>query len=154
EFVREDCVLEVLEPHSHALAYLAALRRVDGPDADLERLVEMGSLTAGELAKALAVEAEPVEATPAKEDAAGGAGKRQPEASASEARSIRIDSAKLDTLINLVGELIIAAAGTQLGARRARDAELVESASQLSTLVEQVRDSALQLRMVRIGATF
>jgi hypothetical protein len=53
-----------------------------------------------------------------------------------------------------VGELIIAGASTNLVARRAQIPELLECASTLSGLVEEVRDSALQLRMVKIGATF
>ena len=67
---------------------------------------------------------------------------------------MRVDADKLDHLINLVGELIIAAAGANLIARRMRNVELQESTSTLSDLVEAVRDSALQLRMVKIGATF
>lgn len=69
-------------------------------------------------------------------------------------QSVRVDADKLDRLIDLVGELIIAAAGASLLARRSQARELQESHSLLSHLVEEVRDSALQLRMVRIGATF
>ncbi|MES2127266.1 MAG: chemotaxis protein CheA, partial [Pseudomonadota bacterium] len=68
--------------------------------------------------------------------------------------SIRVDADKLDHLINLVGELIIAGAAADLVARRMHSAELQESTSRLQNLVEEVRDSALQLRMVKIGATF
>ena len=67
---------------------------------------------------------------------------------------IRIDAAKLDYLITSIGELITAAAGTNLLARRSGNAELVESTSTVSSLIEQVREGALQLRMVKIGATF
>jgi two-component system chemotaxis sensor kinase CheA len=71
-----------------------------------------------------------------------------------ERRSVRVDADKLDRLIDLVGELIIAGAGANLIARRLQDPELLECSSTLSSLVEDVRDSALQLRMVKIGATF
>ena len=71
-----------------------------------------------------------------------------------EKRSVRVDADKLDRLIDLVGELIIAGASANLVARRTRIAELLECTSTLSGLVEEVRDSALQLRMVKIGATF
>jgi two-component system chemotaxis sensor kinase CheA len=71
-----------------------------------------------------------------------------------ESRSIRVDADKLDLLINLVGELIIVGASANLIARQVRNSELLECTSMLSDLVEQVRDSALQLRMVKIGATF
>jgi two-component system chemotaxis sensor kinase CheA len=154
EFVREDCLLEVIEPRSAAIDYLTALDRVDGEAANTSHLVEAGVLTSAELAAATAaIPATETADAPLRKEEAGAAAKRN-ETASTEARSIRIDATKLDGLINLVGELIIAAAGTQLGARRAQDPELLESASQLATLVEQVRDSALQLRMVRIGATF
>jgi two-component system chemotaxis sensor kinase CheA len=71
-----------------------------------------------------------------------------------ENRTVRVDADKLDRLINLVGELIIAGAGASLAARRTRIPELLERTTTLSGLVEEVRDSALQLRMVKIGATF
>jgi len=71
-----------------------------------------------------------------------------------EKRSVRVDADKLDRLIDLVGELIIAGASANLVARRTQIPELLECTSTLSGLVEEVRDSALQLRMVKIGATF
>src|SRR5205823_5047235 len=71
-----------------------------------------------------------------------------------ERRSVRVDADKLDRLIDLVGELIIAGASANLVARRTQIPELLETTSTLSSLVEEVRDSALQLRMVKIGATF
>jgi two-component system chemotaxis sensor kinase CheA len=80
--------------------------------------------------------------------------KQVKEMGAAESKSIRVDADKLDQLINLVGELIIAGASVNMIAHRSRVIELQESTSKLATLVEEVRDSALQLRMVRIGATF
>jgi two-component system chemotaxis sensor kinase CheA len=57
-------------------------------------------------------------------------------------------------LIDLIGELVIAGASTTLLAQRSKRTELVEATSVLSRLVESIRDSALQLRMVQIGETF
>ncbi|OFA07493.1 chemotaxis protein CheA [Duganella phyllosphaerae] len=76
------------------------------------------------------------------------------EQKAQENRSIRVDSDKLDRLIDLVGELIIAGARTSVIGQRLHNAELLEATSTLSGLVEEVRDAALELRMVKIGATF
>jgi two-component system chemotaxis sensor kinase CheA len=73
---------------------------------------------------------------------------------AAAAHSIRVDAGKLDHLITHIGELIIAAAGAQVAARRAHDDDLIEQTSTLAGLVEQVRESALQLRMVKIGGVF
>src|SRR5690606_34023294 len=72
----------------------------------------------------------------------------------SESRSLRVDGEKLDHLIDLIGELVIAGAATNLIARRAGLADLHESTLRLARLVEDIRDNALQLRMVPIGATF
>jgi two-component system chemotaxis sensor kinase CheA len=80
--------------------------------------------------------------------------KQVKEVQAQESRSVRVDADKLDQLINLVGELIIAGASVNMIAHRSKVIELQESTSKLSMLVEEVRDSALQLRMVKIGATF
>jgi two-component system chemotaxis sensor kinase CheA len=71
-----------------------------------------------------------------------------------EAGLIRVNADKLDEHINLIGELIIAAAGITLSALKSGLPELQEAAELMNRLVEDVRDSALQLRMVQIGATF
>ncbi len=68
--------------------------------------------------------------------------------------SIRVDALKLDNLITRIGELITATASASLAARRSGSSELDESTSTLAALVEQVREGALQLRMVKIGGTF
>ncbi|KFB66324.1 MAG: Chemotaxis protein CheA [Candidatus Accumulibacter vicinus] len=76
------------------------------------------------------------------------------EKKAVEARLIRVQADKLDQLIDLVGEMVIAGAGAHLLAQRSGQSELMESTSVLLRLVEEIRDSALQLRMVQIGETF
>ncbi|WP_375192249.1 chemotaxis protein CheA [Marinobacter sp.] len=67
---------------------------------------------------------------------------------------LRIQADKLDNLINLVGELVIASATVSLDAERAGDAASRETAANLNLLVEEIRDSSLDLRMVPIGETF
>lgn len=69
-------------------------------------------------------------------------------------RSIRVDADKLDTQINLVGELVIAGARSTLLAQQTSNENLIESISVIGRLVEEIRDSALRLRMVQIGDTF
>ncbi|MET0267251.1 MAG: chemotaxis protein CheA [Duganella sp.] len=73
---------------------------------------------------------------------------------AQESRSIRVDSDKLDRLIDLVGELIIAGARANVIGQKLNNTDLQEVTSTVSGLVEEVRDAALELRMVKIGATF
>ncbi|ACB36052.1 CheA signal transduction histidine kinase [Leptothrix cholodnii SP-6] len=166
EFVRDECELRILPPHSRIGDYIRLIEQ-QGEAARLgEMLLRCGTLTAQELDHAIndqaahpdkligailvddgVVQPEVVEAALVRQ-------KQVRDSGAHESRSIRIDADKLDQLINLVGELIIAGANVNQIAQRAQFADLQESTSKLSTLVQEVRDSALQLRMVRIGATF
>lgn len=93
-------------------------------------------------------------AAPSPPTTAAPRGANSPDAPSKEGRTLRVDADKLDHLIDLVGELIIAAAGGQVMARRSQVPELEEVNSTIAELVEEVRDSALQLRMVKIGGTF
>ncbi len=167
EFVRDDSRLLILPPHSLISEYVSLIGQQQGELSRLgDMLVQCGTLTPQELDIALdsqvdhpttpigtilvqqgSVQPEVVEAALTKQ-------KLVKETGAAESRSIRVDADKLDQLINLVGELIIAGASVNMIAHRSKVIELTESTSKLATLVEEVRDSALQLRMVRIGATF
>jgi two-component system chemotaxis sensor kinase CheA len=69
-------------------------------------------------------------------------------------RTIRVHADKLDLLIDQVGEMVIAAASSNLIAHRGGQADMMESTTVLARLVENIRDSVLQLRMVQIGETF
>ncbi len=67
---------------------------------------------------------------------------------------IRVHADRLDAVINLLGELVIAGAGAQLLARQTRQRALVEANNQIGRLVEEIRNATLQLRMVPIGESF
>ncbi|MCQ8118356.1 chemotaxis protein CheA [Methylomonas rosea] len=73
---------------------------------------------------------------------------------ARENQTIRVDAERLDKLIDVIGELVISGAGVNLRALQTSDSALLEATSEMMRLVEEVRDGALQLRMVAIGATF
>ena len=167
EFVRDDCRLVILPPHSQISEYVKLINQQEGEVTRLgEMLMRCGTLTAQELDMALdtqldapgkpigSILVEQGSIQPEVLDAALSKQKQVKDTGSSESRSIRIDADKLDKLINLVGELIIAGASVNTIAHRSRVIELTEATSKLATLVEEVRDSALQLRMVRIGATF
>jgi two-component system chemotaxis sensor kinase CheA len=169
EFVQDDCEVRILPPRSRASQYIQLIQDLPDEMARLgEMLIGCGALTQHELDAALArqrapaLPAQPLGAilvargsvAPAVVDAALTKQKQIKEAKAQESRSVRVDADKLDQLITLVGELLIAAAGTHLVARRSRVPELAQCTEALSSLVEAVRDNALQLRMVKIGATF
>jgi two-component system chemotaxis sensor kinase CheA len=73
---------------------------------------------------------------------------------AGENQTIRVDAGRLDRLIDAVGELVIAGAGAELRASTIKDEPLQTALGEVMRLVEEVRDGALQLRMVPIGTTF
>jgi two-component system, chemotaxis family, sensor kinase CheA len=167
EFVQDDCAIRILPPHSKVSHYVDLIRALPERDARLgEILVRCGSVTARELDSALHQQAgsEPQQlgsilveggsVPPVVVEAALAKQKQVSDQKAQESRSIRIDSDKLDRLIDLVGELIIAGARANLIGQQIHNAELLECTSVLSGLVEEVRDAALELRMVKIGATF
>jgi len=165
EFVRDDCAIRILPPNSLISEYVRLIEALPERPVRLgEILRSCGTLTTQELDAALDAQSGVTHAPPIGEilvgqgsvhpavvDAAVAKQQRINEVRAQQPASVRIDSDKLDRLINLVGELVIAGASINLIAQRVNAAELQEAASTLSTLVEEVRDSALQLRMVKVG---
>lgn len=174
-FCQDDCELHLLPPHSPRSDYLALIARLPEPQELLHRIFTalgvLGVPDDAPPAPALAVAAPtptptptpapapiPVSApVPAPAPTAKPATAAAPPATArpvAESRLIRVQADKLDQLIDLVGELVIAGDSASLLARRSGHAQLVEATSVLNWLVENIRDSALQLRMVQIGETF
>ncbi|WP_295999829.1 chemotaxis protein CheA, partial [Rugamonas sp.] len=182
EFVHDDCVIHILPPYSHTSQYMDLIKALPEQTARLgEILVRCGSITARELELALQQQHQSqipgpgqdgADAAPSPQqqlgsilvdsgnvppvvvEAALAKQKQVSEQKAQESRSVRVDSDKLDRLIDLVGELIIAGARTNMIGQHLQNVELQECTSTLSGLVEEVRDAALELRMVKIGATF
>jgi two-component system chemotaxis sensor kinase CheA len=175
DFCRDDCELHILPPNSKVADFLHLIESLPEETMRLgEILVKSGALTQEELdaglktqagAKAGAdgttpppqlgdiliqqstVQPELVEAAAAKQKVVS-------EKKAAESSLIRVHADKLDQLIDLVGELVIAGASANLLAKKSGEGTLMEATSVLSRLVESIRDSALQLRMVQIGETF
>ena len=184
EFVQDDCEIRLVAPRGKVSEYVELIRALPENPARLgEMLVQCGSVTAAELAAALAQQSQQSQHPEAQGEAGAHQAQEAPqrlgsilvaagqvapvvveaaltrqkqvvEQKAQENRSIRVDSDKLDRLIDLVGELIIAGARTSVIGQRLHNAELLEATSTVSNLVEQVRDATLELRMVKIGATF
>lgn len=181
-FCRDDCELFILPPDSAVADYLQLIERLPEEPMRLgEILVRAGALTREELDAGL--RRQQAQSPALDMDAAGACAAAPPpplgsilvqqkavqpeivEAAAArqqqvrdkrsaEARLIRVQADKLDQLIDLVGELVIAGASASLLARKSGQSHLMEANSVLSRLVEDIRDSALQLRMVQIGETF
>jgi two-component system chemotaxis sensor kinase CheA len=172
DFVRDDATIRILPPHSKLEDYLELIESLPQKEMKLgEILVACGTLTETELRTALADQARQREADirgqsigevlvsqhvvqPEVVEAALQKQQQIKKAQSGDAALIRVNAEKLDEHINLIGELIIASAGIGLAAVKGDRSELLEAASVLNRLVESVRDSALQLRMVQIGATF
>lgn len=171
EFVRHDSAIRILPPHSALSEYIELIEAMPVVERKLgEILLECGALTASELEEALTCQRQRREQQheqplgeiitetddrlrPVLEAAVQKQGQVR-ESLAREQNSLRVDADKLDTLINLVGELVTAGAGTALQADNLGSSSMVESVSTLNALLEEVRDAALRLRMVPIGATF
>lgn len=152
DFVRDECTLHILPPNSKLADYIALLQALPENTMRLgEILVKIGALTQAELDDGLkqqhavppeeggeeaspppplgeilieqkVVQPELVEAAVIKQ-------KQVSEKKAAEARLIRIQADKLDRLIDLVGELVIAGASTNLLASRAGLSDLNEATS-------------------------
>jgi two-component system chemotaxis sensor kinase CheA len=167
EFVQDDCVVRILPPGSPVADYLDLLD-VAGASEMGEILVRCRTLTQAALNAALSgvaaapsepsalalppvASTEPVSAAP---EPATSRQKPAKDAKVGENQSVRVDADKLDRLVDLVGELITASASASVAGRHLQSATLHEAHSTLLSLVQEVRDSALQLRMVKIGATF
>ena len=71
-----------------------------------------------------------------------------------EARFVKVRADKLDHLIDLIGELVIAGSGAQMVANQEASAAFLEATQRVSELVQATRDGALALRMVPVGETF
>ena len=69
-------------------------------------------------------------------------------------QSIRIDTAKLDSLIDLVGELVIAQTLVQASDQVVHDSKLAKDIGQVTKIVREVQEVAMSMRMVPIGPTF
>jgi len=178
EFVQEDCKIYILPPHSHIDTYIKLINEL--PESDMrigDILLACGALTLAEKDGILTaqdkisdemmssgaeqkipkigeiavdnqvVQQEVVDAAVQKQNA-------QKQQRDSSQQTIRVNALKLENLVNLVGELVIGSANSELNARRIGDVDLNEAMENLLHLVEEVRDTALGLRMVQIGETF
>src|SRR5690606_34632542 len=126
EFMREDGELHILPPRSALGDYLSLIEAMPAVDLRLgEILIECGAVTESELAQALARQQEGGQSRPLGEILAEGNVRLSPvleaalqkqsqvrESVAREQKTLRVDADKLDTLINYIGELVTAGAGT------------------------------------------
>jgi len=178
EFAQDDCDIRILAPKSQQSYYLELLD--DLAEDHVKRLgdilVRIGAVTQQELDSALNEQdttiddatADPeqavkplgeilvernVVAKPVVKEALKKQEKSREKAN-QEAKFIRVDADRLGQLINLVGELVISNAAVKLLVERYDIQDAHEVVTGVENLVEEIRDNALQLRMVQIGDTF
>jgi two-component system chemotaxis sensor kinase CheA len=175
-FVREDCVLRLVEPGADPQDFVALIEAMPDNPRLGDILVAVGAISRVQLQQGLQRQAEtPAGAGPVpplgevlqvaaglspqvvaaalqkqkqQRDGGGGAGLGD------DNRYIRVQADRLDEVINLLGELVISGAGASLLARESRLRPLIEANRQTARLIEAIRNSTLQLRMVPIGETF
>lgn len=180
EFVQEDCQLQILPPRSKLNDYAQLIDALPEDNMTVGKiLVTSGVLTEFELLKAFEYQkvqavTEAIENDQSEEvdittkpllgkvivdtnmgyDGAINKQLQVNTAKEPEQQSVRVNAEKLGDLINLVGELVISSAHTELKAKQTEQRELLETAENLTRLVEEIRDVTLSLRMVQIGDTF
>lgn len=176
EFVQDDCEIHIFPPHSLVDEFVKLIARMPKEELRIgQMLVRCGTLTERELANVLEIQAQAAHqldgsvstkqplgqilveqgyVPPVVVEAALEKQQQQRKAKSKQQQSVRVDADKLDQLINLIGELVIAGAGVNIVLQRARMTQLLEATSTMNRLIEEVRDSALNLRMVQIGETF
>lgn len=71
-----------------------------------------------------------------------------------EIATIRVQSDKLDQLVDLVGELVTLQARLNQLSLKTNDSELLSIAEESERLTSSLRDSTMSIRMVQIGSTF
>ncbi|MCP4134245.1 MAG: chemotaxis protein CheA [bacterium] len=166
EFVQDDCVIRILMPYSDITEYVKLIQELPDTPQIGKILTEIGSLTEVELAEVLKLQETEkgklfgeivVEENMVPQPVLDAAVERQKNIRKAEEwkkKSIRIDPEKLDNLINLVGELVINGANVKQLSDLGNDNDLSESVSRMSRLIEEIRDSTMNIRMVQIGETF
>ena len=174
KFAREDCDLRITEPGVSQQALIARIEAMPDNQRLGDILVSAGAISRAQLKQGLHNQHQAAAAgdtpllgemlqstaavSPTVVAAALQKQQRQRTGAASGAGDdsgfIRVHADRLDEVINLLGELVIAGAGASMLARQTRQRSLVEANQQVTRLVEGIRNSTLKLRMVPIGETF
>jgi two-component system chemotaxis sensor kinase CheA len=171
-FVIDDCELDVVAPETAGQKMARAIEEMPETPRLGDMLVQVGAVSQDKLAQVLSTQQHTPgmpsvakakigdllesQAGVAPEVVAAALGKQQKirEASPSEDRYIRVQADRLDAVINLLGELVIAGAGATLLARETRQIALIEANLHMNSLIEEIRNGTLGLRMVPVGETF
>ena len=171
-FVLDDCQFDVVAPETADQKLARAIEEMPETPRLGDMLVSVGAVSQDKLDQVLSNQkkspSKPAVGKPkigdllesqagvAPEVVAAALGKQQKirDNAPSEERYIRVQADRLDAVINLLGELVIAGAGAMLLARETHHDSLIESNLQMNGLIEEIRNGTLGLRMVPVGETF
>jgi two-component system chemotaxis sensor kinase CheA len=171
-FVIDDCELDVVAPETEGQKLARAIDAMPETPRLGDLLVQVGAVSQTKLDQVLSTQQQtPGMPTVAKakigdlleaqagvppEAVAAALGKQQKmrDNAPSEERYIRVQADRLDAVINLLGELVIAGAGANLLARETHQVALIEANLHMNSLIEEIRNGTLALRMVPVGETF
>ena len=174
EFVQDDCDIRILPPLSNINEYKKLIDDLPEESTRIgEILKNIGALTESELTGILGIQVDgdvnienddlkhfgeiAVEKNLIQRSVVDAALQKQQDimkSKDSNKKTIRVDAGKLDNLINLIGELVIKSANISQQSKETENIELIESVSEMSRLIEDIRDSTMNVRMVPIGETF
>jgi two-component system chemotaxis sensor kinase CheA len=172
-----ELVLQVSDELNKCLDRARTCRLVDLPECDPSLIAAMASLAETSLRpdkrETRTVAPEPLNAGNSSESASIAtaqpaaknaplsetpAAAQQPQTSRKNAESsvVRIETAKLEYLIDMVGELVIAESVVRnnSGLRTSKDPLLSRNLTQLARVVQEVQKTSMSMRMVPIGSLF
>ena len=171
-FVADDCELDVIAPETKGQKLARAIDAMPETPRLGDMLVQVGAVSQDKLDQVLSSQQKTTgmsrvvqskigdllqtQAGVPQEAVAAALGKQQKirDNAPSEERYIRVQADRLDAVINLLGELVIAGAGATMLAREVRHATLTEANLHMNSLIEEIRNGTLGLRMVPVGETF
>lgn len=172
-FVAEDCELNVIAPETQDQKLARQIEEMPATPRLGDMLVSVGAVTQDRLVQVLSTQQQShgmpsapksklgdlleTQAGVAPEVVEAALGKQQKlreTGAGEEGRYIRVQADRLDAVINLLGELVIAGAGATLLARETHEVALIEANLYMSGLIEEIRNGTLGLRMVPVGETF
>ncbi|THB69557.1 MAG: chemotaxis protein CheA [Gammaproteobacteria bacterium] len=162
----DDCEFHILSPESKTEEYKKIISLLPNGEAVIGQiLVTSGALTEKELQTALDRQKETgsrtgdilVEQGDVQPEVLESAIAKQQQTRAASSQSIeflRVNASKLDTLINLVGELVINGERVSGLTENIDDDKLAEAVTEMNETLEEMRETALGLRIVPIDGVF
>lgn len=157
-FVEADCDLQIERLDEQ-------LRKSDSPEELGEILVEKHEISEAKLDKGVRSQTRgelrersgaggpgEVQTTPAEQEVLHGL--QHKKVAGEQAASIRVPAAKLDSLVNMVGEMVTVQSRLSRIANDQGHAQMIQVAEDVERLVTELRDVAMSIRMVPIETTF